>query len=85
VDWSEGRAGRRPAGLRPHKKRPAILRHAIAPFEHGRRYTEKQVTELLRRLSREPYVTLRRYFVDEGFMEREGGGGAYWRVEPESR
>lgn len=63
-----------------HKKRLAILRHALAPFEPGRRYSEKQVNELLRRLSREHYVTLRRYLVDEGLMEREGGGGAYWRA-----
>lgn len=62
------------------KKRLAILRHLVAPFEPGRRYTEKQVNEVLRRFSREHFVTLRRYLVDEGFMEREGGGGEYWRA-----
>jgi hypothetical protein len=55
-------------------------------FEPGRRYSEKQVNEVL--ASWHPDVaTLRRSLVDEGFMSRHGGGGRYWRsggaVDPE--
>jgi hypothetical protein len=28
----------------------------------------------------EDVASLRRYMVDEGFLEREGGGGDYWRA-----
>jgi DNA-binding HxlR family transcriptional regulator len=62
------------------KKRLAVLRHVLAPFAPGRRYSEKQVNEILTRFSREEYVTLRRYLIDYRLMEREGGGGEYWRV-----
>lgn len=62
------------------KKRLVVLRHVLATFEPGRRYSEKQVTELIKRFSSDEYVTLRRYLIDYGLMEREGGGGAYWRV-----
>jgi hypothetical protein len=63
------------------KKRLAILRHMAALFEHGQRYSEKQVNAILKGISHEHYVTLRRYLVDYGFMGREGGGGEYWLNE----
>lgn len=48
-------------------------------FEPGRRYTEKAVNEILGRWHPD-VATLRRYLVDEGFLNREGGGGRYWRA-----
>ncbi len=63
------------------KKRLIVLRHCLAAFEPGRRYTQNEVNDILREFSAEEYVTLRRYLIDYGLMDREPGGGEYWRVE----
>jgi hypothetical protein len=58
-------------------KRRVILDLLSQDFEPGRRYPEREVNEVLRR--RHPDVAaLRRYLVDEEFMERDEG--VYWRV-----
>jgi len=62
------------------KKEQAILRFVVREFEPGQRYGEKQVNEILSRFS-EDTARLRRNLVEFGLMEREGGGGAYWRVD----
>jgi len=62
------------------KKALAILRHVLGVFEPGRRYPEKQVNRLLSQFG-EDTARLRRELVEFGFMDREGGGGEYWRVE----
>jgi biotin operon repressor len=61
------------------KKQEAILRHIVKVFELGRRYPEKQVNELLSRFSGDT-ARLRRDLVDSGLIQRQGGGGEYWRV-----
>ena len=61
------------------KKLEAILRYVVQAFEIGKRYTEKQVNEILARYN-EDTATLRRELVGFGLMQREGGGGEYWRV-----
>lgn len=61
------------------KKEQAILRYIVRVFEPDRRYSEKQVNEILSRFS-EDTARLRRNLVGFGLMEREGGGGDYWRV-----
>jgi predicted transcriptional regulator len=62
------------------KKLEAILRYVVRAFEVGKRYSEKQVNEILARYY-EDTATLRRELVGSGLMKREGGGGEYWRVE----
>ena len=62
-----------------HKKYKVILRHIVQQFEPGRRYAEKEVNEILLRFN-EDSASLRRDLVGFHFMEREGGGGAYWRL-----
>src|SRR5512134_2415036 len=61
------------------KKLEAILRYVVKAFEMGKRYSEKQVNEILARYH-EDTATLRRELVGLGLMQREGGGGEYWRV-----
>jgi predicted transcriptional regulator len=61
------------------KKLEAVLRHVVKAFEMGRRYSEKQVNEILARYHADT-ATLRRELVGLGLMQREGGGGEYWRV-----
>jgi predicted transcriptional regulator len=62
-----------------YKRKLAILKWLINFFEEDVQYTEKEVNEIIQ----QHYVdasTLRRAFVDNGLMEREGGGGKYWRI-----
>jgi hypothetical protein len=60
-----------------HKKRLVVLDHLATQFEPGHRYTEKEVNERLAR-AHPDYAALRRYLVDDGFLEREAG--EYWRA-----
>jgi hypothetical protein len=58
-------------------KRLVVLERIALDFEPGRRYAEHEVNELL--AARHPdYATLRRYLVDEGFLDRKAG--EYWRA-----
>ena len=61
------------------KKLEAILRYVAQAFEVGKRYSEKQVNEMLSGYH-DDTATLRRELVGFGLMQREGGGGEYWRV-----
>ncbi len=62
------------------KKLEAVLRYVVKAFKVGKRYSEKQVNEILSSYH-EDTATLRRELVGYGLMKREGGGGEYWRVE----
>ncbi len=61
------------------KKLEAILRYVVRDFELGKRYSEKQVNEILSRFH-EDTASLRRELVGAKLMEREAGGGEYWRI-----
>jgi len=52
----------------------------VKAFEPGVRYPEKQVNQMLSRFS-DDTALLRRTLVDFHFMDREGGGGEYWRID----
>jgi len=60
------------------KKLEAILRYVVKAFKVGKRYSEKQVNEILSTYH-EDTASLRRELVGSGLMKREGGGGEYWR------
>ena len=61
------------------RKLEAVLRYVVQAFEVGKHYSEKQVNEILGRYYADT-ATLRRELVGYGLMQREGGGGEYWRV-----
>jgi biotin operon repressor len=73
----EGRITAFPSQL---KKYQVLLRYVVKAFEPGVRYPEKQVNEILSRFN-EDTADLRRGLVEFKLMDREGGGGAYWRLE----
>lgn len=60
------------------KKLEAVLRYVVKAFKVGKRYSEKQVNEILGGFH-EDTASLRRELVGSGLMKREGGGGEYWR------
>ena len=62
---------------RQWKKRDVILRYLVEKFEPERRYTEREVNEIISR-THEDYATLRRELIDSRYMARERE--VYWRI-----
>lgn len=71
----EGRLKAFPA---QEKKLLVILRHVLQAFEPDRRYTEKEVNELIKERFHEDCASIRRHFIEYKFMSRENG--VYWRL-----
>jgi len=61
------------------KKRDVILRHLAASFEPDRRYTEREVNEVIKTFY-DDYATLRRELIDGRWMARDHE--VYWRLAP---
>lgn len=70
----EGRLTRIPA---QRSKKLVVLDRLAQEFEVGARYGERQVDGILRRFHPD-VASLRRYLVDEGFLDRRDG--VYWRT-----
>jgi predicted transcriptional regulator len=62
------------------KKFLVLLKYVLSAFEPGVRYSEKQVNETLLKFNKDT-ASLRRAFIEYKLMDREGGGGAYWRTD----
>lgn len=62
------------------KKIAVILRYVVKSFEPGKRYTEKEVNTILSQYS-DDTAFLRRNLFEFGLMDRQGGGGLYWRTD----
>jgi hypothetical protein len=69
----DGRIATMPA---KRSKRLVLLDYVAGFFEIGVRYGEQDVNTILRTVF-DDYVALRRYLVDEGFLDRDSG--EYWR------
>jgi hypothetical protein len=59
------------------KKLVALLRHVVLDFEVDRRYSEKEVNQILKRYH-EDTATLRRELIGYTLMARQNG--EYWRI-----
>jgi hypothetical protein len=57
--------------------RLVVLDQVARTFEPGHRYPEREVNDVLRTFWAD-YAALRRYLVDEGFLDRPDG--VYWRA-----
>ena len=62
---------------RQRKKRLLLLDLLAQEFDPGVHYSEREVNDVLGRFNPDT-AALRRYLVDEEFMEREAG--EYWRA-----
>jgi hypothetical protein len=58
-------------------KRRIVLERIAIEFELGVRYDEREVNAVVGAFFND-HAALRRYLVDEGFLDREGG--VYWRT-----
>ena len=58
-------------------RRLVVLDQVARTFEPGHRYPECEVNDVLRTFWAD-YAALRRYLVDEGFLDR--ADGVYWRA-----
>ena len=77
---AEGRLTAFPA---KRKKKMYALMYLAAFIEPDRRYTEREMNELLclHTAFRDP-ATLRRELYDHHFLDREANGSAYWLEQP---
>ncbi|MFZ5352014.1 MAG: DUF2087 domain-containing protein [Bacillota bacterium] len=62
------------------KNKLIVLKEIAKRFEAGRTYHEKEINEILMKVY-EDHVTLRRYLVEYGFLDREQDGSRYWLKE----
>lgn len=60
-------------------KRVLILDRLAQEFEPGEYYEERDVNDILREFHPD-VAALRRYLVEEGFLDRTDGGYSYWRT-----
>lgn len=59
------------------KKKVAVLNVIATAFAPGREYTEPEVNAVLKEIYPEDHVSLRRYLVEYGFMQRQANGSRY--------
>ncbi|HWR41153.1 MAG TPA: DUF2087 domain-containing protein [Patescibacteria group bacterium] len=62
------------------KRKIVVLRQIMNRFQAQRDYTEKEVNAILK-AAHDDYVTLRRYLIEYGFMDRVQDGSRYWVKE----
>lgn len=59
------------------KRKLIILKNLIKRFDVNRKYSEKEVNEILMEAYPD-FVTLRRYLIEYGFLDRVRDGSSYW-------
>lgn len=59
------------------KRKVIIIKQLAKRFEPCRKYTEKEVNAVLEAAYHD-YVTLRRYLIEYGFLDRLPDGSSYW-------
>lgn len=62
------------------KKKIIILGEIIKNFSRGKKYSEKEINRILKRIY-EDYATIRRALVEYGFIERTDDCSSYWVKE----
>ncbi|WP_339786987.1 DUF2087 domain-containing protein [Paenibacillus sp. FSL R7-0313] len=75
--FPEGTGGRLTTFHMQQKHKYIVLIEIAKRFETERKYSEKQVNELLKEVH-DDYVEIRRYLIDYGLLEREPDGSQYW-------
>jgi len=64
------------------KNKLVVLKEIAKRFEAEKLYNEKEVNEILK-TAHDDFVTLRRYLIEYGFLDRKSDGSRYWlKKEP---
>lgn len=79
--FPEGTSGPLTTFHMQQKHKYIVLTEIAKRFDTERKYSEKQVNELLKEVY-DDYVEIRRYLIDYGLMEREPDGSQYWLESP---
>lgn len=77
--FPDGLDGQLSSFPKKEKRKLVILRHLLNRLERGRMYTEKEMNEVLK-TAQSDYVTLRRYMIEYGLMDRKDDGSQYWLI-----
>ncbi|NEW06640.1 DUF2087 domain-containing protein [Paenibacillus sp. SYP-B3998] len=75
--FPEGPSGAITTFSQQEKHKLVVLREIAKHFEPERRYKEKEVNEILEVVYHD-YVTVRRYLIEYGFLDRKEDGSQYW-------
>lgn len=59
------------------KKKIIVLQEIIKNFAKGKKYSEKEINNILKRIY-EDYATIRRALIEYGFLERTDDCSSYW-------
>lgn len=59
------------------KRKIIILQKMIKSFDPNQTYTEQEINEILKDKFHD-FATIRRYFIEYGFMDRNKDGSSYW-------
>ncbi|MEB2301158.1 DUF2087 domain-containing protein [Lysinibacillus xylanilyticus] len=59
------------------KRKIILLQHIVKKFEVERKYKEKEINEILKAIYSD-YVSLRRYLIEYGFLDRSDDCTTYW-------
>lgn len=75
--FPDGLDGRLKVFTMKEKGKIVVLRHISKKFDPESTYSEKEVNEILKTVFAD-YVTLRRYLIEYGFMDRTHDCSSYW-------
>jgi len=75
--FPDGREKALNAFPKKQKHKLMVLKNIAERFGSEKIYTEKEVNEVLKSAF-EDYVTLRRYLIEYGFLDRKPDGSQYW-------
>lgn len=75
--FKEGLDGKIDTFPSKEKRKLIVLQNIIRRFEPNQTYSEKEVNEILKTVYAD-FVTIRRYLIEYGFMDRTPEGTAYW-------
>ncbi|HLU21686.1 DUF2087 domain-containing protein [Lederbergia graminis] len=75
--FKDGKDGKLDTFPSKEKRKLIVLQNIIQHFKVTKIYTEKEVNEILKQIY-DDFVTIRRYLIEYGFMERNKDGSEYW-------
>ena len=59
------------------KQKVVVIREISKSIESGKKYSEKEINSVIKNFF-DDYVTLRRYLIEYGFLDRKKDGSEYW-------